>query len=73
MYEIEFFPVGGRGGGVGYCERRKKKKKKNFKLFLLALPKHKRLSIQHNLTLFEPKIYCAGYLMGKKIFDFVLR
>ena len=45
----------------------KKRKKKIFEdLTLLVVPKGKIQLLQHNLTLFKPKIYCLIALRGKK-------
>ena len=45
----------------------KKRKKKIFEdLTLLVVPKGKIQLLQHNLTLFKPRIYCFIALRGRK-------
>merc|ERR1712074_144409 len=45
----------------------KKRKKKFFEyLTLLAVPKGKIQLLQHNLTLFKPRMYCFLALRGRK-------
>jgi len=74
VYKVEYSlpPVGGgiksKGLEIGKkINSLKKRKKKVFEdLTLLILPKDKIQLLQHNLTLFKPKIYCFIALRGRK-------
>ena len=74
MYKVEHSPPQW-GGGIKSkglemgkkIKNLKKRKKKSFEvLTLLVVLKGKIQILQHNLTLFKPKIYCFIALRGRK-------
>ena len=74
VYKVEYSPppVGGgiKSKGLEMGKKIKSLKKRKKKIFedltLLVVPKGKIQLLQHNLTLFKPKIYCFIALRGRK-------
>ena len=71
VYKVEYSPppVGGgiKSKGLEMGKKKEKRKKKIFEdLTLLLALKGKIQLLQHNLTLFKPKIYCFIALRGRK-------
>ena len=74
MYKVEYSPPRWGGGiksnGLEMGKKIKSLKKRKTKIFEdltpLVVPKGKIQLLQHNLTLFKPKIYCFIALRGRK-------
>ena len=73
VYKVECSPPWGGGiksKGLEMGKKIKSLKKRKMKIFedltLLVVPKGKKQLLQHNLTLFKPRVYCFIALRGRK-------